>query len=145
MRRFQRRHDDAVAAAEKALSLCPNGAGHYHMAGMYHGYSGDFRKAAQYEEQAQRLSPLSRNESMVDEARARFHLGELAAARDIASRVLAEKPRWLTARTVLGAALWNLGQEGVSAGSRQKNAGRQHKPVRKPLGKGISLPLPKGS
>jgi TolB-like protein len=112
VRLFQRRHDDAVAAAEKALSLCPNGAGHYHMAGMYHGYSGDFRKAAQYEEQAQRLSPLSRNESMVDEARARFHLGELAAARDIASRVLAEKPRWLTARTVLGAALWNLGQEG---------------------------------
>jgi TolB-like protein len=110
-RLFQRRHDDAVAAAEKALSLCPNGAGHFHMAGMYHGYAGDFRKAAQYEEQSQRLSPLSRNESMVDEARARFHLGEFATARDIASRVLAEKPRWLTAQTVLGAALWNLGNE----------------------------------
>jgi adenylate cyclase len=110
-RLFQRRHDEAVAAGEKALSLCPNGAGHYHMAGMYHGYAGDFRKAAQYEEQSQRLSPLSRNESRVDEARARFHLGELAAARDIASQVLAEKPRWLTAQTVLAAALWNLGNE----------------------------------
>lgn len=110
-RLFQHRHDDAVAAGEKALSLCPNGAGHYHMAGMYHGYAGDFRKAAQYEEQSQRLSPLSRNESMVDEARARFHLGELAAARDIASRVLVERPRWLTARTVLAATLWNLGNE----------------------------------
>ena len=108
---FQRRHDDAVAACEKALSVCPNGAGHYHMAGMYHGYAGDFRKAVQYEEQSQKLSPLSRNESMVDEARARFHLGELAAARDIASRVLAEKPHWLTAQTVLAAALWNLGDE----------------------------------
>lgn len=110
-RLFQRRHDEAVAAGEKALSLCPNGSGHYHMAGMYHGYAGDFRKAAQYEEQAQRLSPLSRNESMVDEARARFHLGELSAARDIASRVLAGKPRWLTAQTILAAALWNLGNE----------------------------------
>jgi hypothetical protein len=48
---------------------------------------------------------------MVDEARARFHLGELAAARDIASRVLADKPSWLSAKTVLGAALWSLGNE----------------------------------
>jgi tetratricopeptide (TPR) repeat protein len=108
---FQRRHDDAIAAGERALSLCPNGAYQYHMAGMFHGYGGDFRKAAEYEEQAQRLSPLSRNESMVDEARARVHLGELAAARDIACRVLTEKPRWLTAQTVLAAALWNLGNE----------------------------------
>jgi adenylate cyclase len=68
-----------------------------------------FRKAAQYEAQAQRLSPLSLNQSMVDEARWRFHLGDFIAARDIASRVLTEKPRWLTARTTLAAALWNLG------------------------------------
>jgi hypothetical protein len=78
---------------------------------MFHEYAGDFRKAAQYEEQAQRLSPLRRNESMMDEARARFHLGDLTAARNIASRVLVEKPRWLTAQTVLVAALWNLGSE----------------------------------
>ena len=32
------------------------------------------------------------------------------AARDIACRVLAEKPRWLTAQTTL-AALWSLGSE----------------------------------
>src|SRR5713101_7315836 len=49
--------------------------------------------------------------SMVDEARARFHLGEFSAARDIALRVLAEKPRWLTAQTILVAALWNLRRE----------------------------------
>jgi TolB-like protein len=110
-RLFQRRHDDALAAGEKAIALCPNSAGAYHMAAMFHGYAGDFRKAAQYEEQAQRLSPLSRNESRIDEARARFHLGEIVAARDIASRVLIEKPRWLTAQTVLVAALWSLGRE----------------------------------
>ena len=100
-----------MAAGEKAIALCPNGAGTYHMAGMFHGYAGNFRKAAQYEEQAQRLSPLSRNESRIDEARARFHLGDLITARDIASRVLTAKPRWLTAQTVLVAALWNLGSE----------------------------------
>jgi TolB-like protein/class 3 adenylate cyclase len=110
-RLFQRRHDEAMAAGEKAIALCPNSAGAYHMAGMFHGYAGDFRKAAQYEEHAQRLSPLCRNESRIDEARARFHLGDLVAARDIASRVLIEKPRWLTAQTVLVAALWNLGNE----------------------------------
>jgi adenylate cyclase len=111
VRLYQRRHEDAVAAGEKAIALCPNGASAYHMAGVFHGYAGDFRRAAQYEEQAQRLSPLRRNESVVDEARARFHLGELVAARDIAARVLIEKPRWLTAQTTLVAALWNLGSE----------------------------------
>jgi TolB-like protein/Flp pilus assembly protein TadD len=110
-RLFQRRHDDAVAAGEKAIALGPSDASVFHMTGMFHGYAGDFRKSAEYEQQAQRLSPLSRNESSVDEARARFHLGDLVAARDIASRVLIEKPRWLTAQTVLVAALWSLGSE----------------------------------
>jgi TolB-like protein len=110
-RLFQRRHEDAVAAGEKAIALCPNSARAYHMAAMFHGYSGDIRKSAEYEQQAQRLSPLGRNESMVDEARVRFHLGDLAAARHIASRVLIDKPQWLTAQTVLVAALWSLGSE----------------------------------
>ena len=51
---------------------------------------------------------------MVDAARAKFHLGDLVAARDIASRVLTEKPRWLTAQSILVAALWNLGNEDES-------------------------------
>jgi adenylate cyclase len=110
-RLYQRRHDDALTAGEKAIALCPNSAGAYHMAALFHSYAGDFRKAAQYEEQAQRLSPVSRHETMVNAARAMFHLGDLVAARDIASRVLTEKPRWLTAQTVLVASLWNLGSE----------------------------------
>ncbi|WP_245332148.1 adenylate/guanylate cyclase domain-containing protein [Bradyrhizobium sp. NAS80.1] len=110
-RLFQRRHDEAVGAGEKAIAHSLSSAGAYHMAGMFHGYAGDLRKAAQYEEHAQRLSPLSRNESRVDEARWRFHLGDFVTARDIASRVLAEKPRWLTAQTTLAAALWKLGSE----------------------------------
>ena len=110
-RLFQRRHDDALAAGEKAIALGPSDASVYHMTGMFHGYAGDFRKSAEYEQQAQRLSPLSRNESTVDEARARFHLGDLVAARDLTWRILIDKPRWLTAQTVLVAALWSLGSE----------------------------------
>ncbi len=111
VRTFQRRHEEAVTAGEKAIALIPSGAAAYHMAGMYHGYAGDFQKAALYEEQAQRLSPIDLNVSMVDEARARFHLGDFIAARDTALRVLTEKPRWLTAQTTLIAALWSLGRE----------------------------------
>jgi TolB-like protein/Flp pilus assembly protein TadD len=110
-RLFQRRHDEALVAGDKAIVLGPNCADAYHMAGMFHGYAGDFRKAARYEEQAQRLSPLSLNQSMVDEARAKFHLGNLTAARDIAARVLAERPLWLTAQATLAASLWNLGTQ----------------------------------
>ena len=110
-RLFQRRHEDALTAGEKVIALRPNYAEAYHIAGMIRGYAGDFRKAAQYEAQAQRLSPLSLNQSMVEEARARFHLGDFVAARDIACRVLTEKPRWLTAQTTLAAALWNIGSE----------------------------------
>jgi len=110
-RLFQRRHDEALLAGEKAIALGPNCSDAYHIVGMIHGYAGDFRKSAQYEEQAQRLSPISINQSMVDEARAKFHLGNLAAARDIALRVLVERPHWLTAQVTLAASLWNLGSE----------------------------------
>jgi tetratricopeptide (TPR) repeat protein len=110
-RLFQRRHDEALAAGEKAIAVSPSSSGAYHMAGMFRGFAGEFRKAAEYEEHAQRLSPFGRNESWIDEARARFHLGDFAAARDIAFRVLTEKPRWLSAQTVLAASLWNLGSE----------------------------------
>jgi TolB-like protein/class 3 adenylate cyclase len=107
---FLRRHDEAVEAGEKAIALSPSSQAAYHMAGMFHSYAGDFRKAAAYEVQAQRLSPISVNQSMVDEARARFHLGDFAAARDISLRVLKSHRRWLTAQTTLIAALWNLGR-----------------------------------
>jgi TolB-like protein len=107
---FLRRHDEATEAGEKAIALSPSSHAAFHMAGMFHGYAGDFHKAVAYEEQAQRLSPLSINQSMVDEARARYHLEDFAAARDISLRVLKTQKRWLTAQTTLVAALWKLGR-----------------------------------
>ena len=101
-----------LAAGEKAIALGPNCSDAYVVAGVFLSYAGDFRKCAEYEKQSQRLSPLSRNDSMVDEARAKFQLGNhVLAARDIASRVLVERPHWLTAQAILIASLWNLGSE----------------------------------
>jgi adenylate cyclase len=108
---YQRQHDEALAAGEKAIALGPNCSDAYLIAGTFLSYAGDFRKSAEYQKQAQRLSPLSRNESMVAEARAKFHLGNPVAARDIASRVLVERPHWLTVQAILAASLWNLGNE----------------------------------
>ena len=107
IRLFQRRHDDAIAAGEKAIALCPNSASAYHIAGMIHGYAGDFRKAAQYEEQSQRLSPLSRNE-----IEGRRGAGEISPRRSCcgARHCLTGPDRetgWLSAQTVLAATLWN--------------------------------------
>ena len=75
------------------------------------------------------------------EARAKFHLNDLVAARDIAARVLMERPRWLTAQTTLVAALWNLGSED-EARDRQGNTAQPSQLDRKPLGSGIALPPP---
>jgi adenylate cyclase len=85
---FLGRHDEATEAGEKAVALSPSSQAAYHMAGMFHGYAGDIRKAVAYEGQSQRLRPLSIHVSMVDELRARFHLSDFAAARDICLRVL---------------------------------------------------------
>ena len=40
-RLFQRRHDEALAAGEKAIALGPSSADAYHMAGMFHGLDRD--------------------------------------------------------------------------------------------------------
>ena len=88
----------------------PGSSDAYHLAGMFHGYSGNFRKEVRYEERAQEMSPLQIDVSMVDEARARYHLNEFDAACEVALKVLRVHPRWLTAQTVLVAALWRLGK-----------------------------------
>jgi TolB-like protein len=110
-RSFQRRHDEAVEAAEKAVALSPNGHGALHMAAMTHTYAGNFRTGRDYEEQASRLSPLDIQVSMIDLARAQYHLGAYEEARQLAAQVLQSQPRWLTAQTILLAALWRLRRE----------------------------------
>lgn len=111
VRIFQHRFDEAVDAAEKAVFLSPNSSIAFHMSAMVHTYAGNFRVGGDYEEQATRLSPIDREVSQIDLARARFHLNMFEAARGIAVQVLESRPRWLTAQTILLASLWRLGRE----------------------------------
>ena len=110
-RSFQRRHDEAIEAAEKAVALSPNSTGAMHMSAMTHIYAGNFETGRDYEVQAGRLSPMDHAVSLVDLARAQYHLGAFEEARRNASQVLQIQPRWLTAQTILVAALWRLGRQ----------------------------------
>ncbi len=110
-RSFQRRHDQAVEAAERAVALRPNNTGVFHLSATAHIYAGNFETGRNYEEQARRLSPLDHAVSVVDLARAHYHLGAFAEARQLASYVLESQPRWLTAQTILLAAQWRLGEQ----------------------------------
>jgi adenylate cyclase len=110
VRTYQRRHDEALEAGEKSIALNPNGAGAYHLAGASHGFASAFERAVRYEMQSQRLSPLEYQLSIVDEARARLHLGQFATAKELAARVLQSRPRWLTAQSTLLASHWYLGE-----------------------------------
>jgi TolB-like protein len=99
---FQRQYDDAVEAAEKAVSISPNSAGAFHMSAMVHIYAGNFRVGRDYELQCSRLSPRDLEVSHVDLAE---------EAERLTSQVLKSRPRWLTAQTILLACLWRLGRE----------------------------------
>lgn len=108
---FQRRFDDAVSAAEKAVSLSPNSVDAFHMSSMPHIYAGNFRIGRDYLRQAIRLSPIANENSLTELARAQFHLGVFEDSRKLAARVIKNEPRWLTAQTILLAALWELGRQ----------------------------------
>jgi len=107
---FQRNFDEAIDAAETAVRLSPNSAYVSHMSAMVHIYAGNFRVGKQYEEQFARLNPISRDISLVDAARASYHLADYAVAQRLAEQVLKSRPLWLTAQTILLASLWRLGR-----------------------------------
>ena len=110
-RSFQRRHEEAVEAAEKAVSLSPNNAIAFHMSAMSQIYAGNFATGRDYEEQYSRLSPMDLEVSLIDLARAEYHLGAFEEAWRAGAQVLESQPRWLTAQTIVLAALWRLGRE----------------------------------
>lgn len=110
IRNFQRRHDEAIEAAEKAMALRPNNTGVFHLSANAYIYAGDFETGLKLEEQARRLSPLDHEVALIDLARAHFHLDGFEEARQLAEQVLEGRPRWLTGQTILLAALWRLGR-----------------------------------
>jgi len=110
-RTYQRRHEEAVAAAEKAVASNSNDHIAFHMAAMSHIYAGDFSLGRDYERQANRLSPIDEEVVLVELARAEYHLGAFEDARKLAVQVLQGMPHWLTAKTILLASLWRLGDQ----------------------------------
>jgi tetratricopeptide (TPR) repeat protein len=95
------RHDAAIAEAEKAVALEPNGADLHHMLAMANGYAGHFDEAIYCEKQALRLSPLASENSCTELARAYCHLGRAEEAIQVLKRGLNSRPRWMTFRTLL--------------------------------------------
>ena len=108
---FQGQHEEAVAAAEQAVALERNNSAVFHMSAMTHIYAGNFETGRDYERQSGRLNPIDQSYSLVDLARAEYHLGEYEEARRLTTEVLQRQSRWLTAQTILLAALWRLGRE----------------------------------
>ena len=110
-RSFQGRHDEAVEAAERAVDLSPNHSSIFHISVMPGLYAGNFETSRDYEQQCGRLSPRDQEVSLVDLARAHYHLGTYEEARRLAVLVLGRRPLWMTALTILVATLWRLGRE----------------------------------
>lgn len=108
---FTRQHDEAVVAAEKAALLAHGNSIVFHMGAMTHVYAGNFSKAKDYEQQVGRLSPMDPNVSLIELARAQYHLEEYEEVRSQALTVLKTASSWLTAKTILLSALWRLGRE----------------------------------
>ncbi len=103
---FTMHHDEAVKAADNAVSLSPNFATVYHMSAITHLYAGNHQVGKGYELQYSRLSPIDFNVFNVELARAHFHLGDYEEASKEAEAVLNRVPHWLTAQTILTAAYW---------------------------------------
>lgn len=108
---FSKLHDEAVEAAEKAVLLSPNNANAFHMSAMTHIYAGYPKLGKDYELQNSRLSPIHLNVSIIELARAHFHLGEYQEASMVSQSVLSAVPHWLSAQTILAASYWCLKQE----------------------------------
>jgi adenylate cyclase len=110
-RRQNKDHEDAVEAAEQAVALGPNFAMILHCSAMTHIFAGNFETAREYEEQAIRLNPVEKAVSLIELARIQYHLGDFEDARVLAAEALERQPRWMTAQTILLAALWRLGRK----------------------------------
>ncbi len=74
-------------------------------------FAGNFELGRDYEREHARLSPIDLDVSLVELARAQYHLGEYEQACQHTRRVLKTMPNWLTAQTVLLSSLWRVDQK----------------------------------
>ena len=124
---FLRLHDEAIDAAEKAILLSSNNANAFHMSAMTHIFAGNHAVGKNYELQYSRLSPIDMNVSIIELARAHYHLGEFEEAREGSELVLKAVPHWLSAQTILTACYWRLKREADARAICAKITGRHPK------------------
>jgi len=108
---FKGEFEAAVKNAEKSVALSLNNADTNHVAAMIQIYAGNASEGIRLENHALRLNPLMPTNSQVDLGRAYIHAGEFQAAKDLLLMVVVRHPQWITARTLLVAALSGLGEE----------------------------------
>jgi len=106
----ERRFEDALSEAARAVAIHPGDAEAYHMLAMARIYNGDFMEGARLELRSLRLNPLALENSLVELGRAYFHMGRFDDAVTVLERVCRAKPNWLTARTLLGGCYYEGGR-----------------------------------
>src|SRR5262245_29540957 len=106
----ERRFEDALSEAARAVAIHPGDAEAYHMLAMARIYNGDFMEGARLELRSLRLNPLALENSLVELGRAYFHMGRFDDAVTVLERVCRAKHNWLTARTLLGGCYYEGGR-----------------------------------
>jgi TolB-like protein/class 3 adenylate cyclase len=107
---YQGKFEDAVAAAKQAVNISPSNADCYQIFAMASIAVGNWNEAVHAAESALRLNPLIPENSLVELARAQFHLERFKECYESAVQVIERKPAWLTARVLAAAAAASLGR-----------------------------------
>jgi len=107
---YQGKFEDAVAATKQAVNISPSNADCYQIFAKANIAVGNWNEAVHAAESALRLNPLIPENSLVELARAQFHLERFKECYESAVQVIERKPAWLTARVLAAAAAASLGR-----------------------------------
>jgi TolB-like protein/Tfp pilus assembly protein PilF len=107
---YEGNYDEALVLAKRCVEESPSNADCYQNLALAYLAQGHWTDAVQAETMALRLNPLMPENSLVELARAQFHLGRYQECYDSAVRVIETKPAWATARVLAAAGAAALGR-----------------------------------
>ncbi len=106
---WERRNDEALGAAEKAIAFNPNFADGHSMFGVLLHFAGRSAEALQYFDRAMALDPYSPSLLLYFRAQAAYQLGQYAEAASLLKRRILRSPETDTSRVLLAASLGQMG------------------------------------